>query len=298
MKKNDDDLELLIKRYIRKSLSFFKPRDPDFTLVYLKKIMKGNTNCAYKSVMDNFHDRYRLGQNIYEPLYDIEYYQSLPVDNFPMLFKEDESEIKTDKSLYKKTSVKKLKNESITNDSENYGEFETRKYYILLEENIPTVRELLLSKIKKYIAIMEYYAWISKNGLTPPQIESITKSTGTNNGKYDLVVINRIINECFKDFIEDKHIEKSDYLLLVNLLSNFFSTGNFTTLPSPIKVNNRKTILLASILGKIYLKLKTGGISYVYLNLGKSNINLFNKYEITEEKYLGSTLYKYYNLKY
>ncbi len=226
----------------------------------------------------------------------------MPVAKFHTLFKEDKSKAPYNIKKRKKTSVSKLKKESDLSEFQesveigiNWEGFKFPPTYTLIDDSIPIVRKAIMHITKRYIAIMELESWISKNGLLLPQIELIANNKVANYEQHDVNRINNIIEKHFKEFIESKKIDDDEYLRLANLLTNFFLSDDCTSLSKPIKVKNRSIKMLASILGDIYFELKNGGISFDYLTLGNSNINLFTKYDLTVENYQKSNLYKYYN---
>lgn len=298
------DLELLVKRFIRRKLSPLKPRDVEFTVEFLKKELLCLKKWISNKIANDFYKRYRLGLDTFQPLNDKEFYQNLPVAKFPMLFIEEQSEVLIENKKRKKTSVAKLKKEpNLSGFQEaveldvNWKGFDRRPTYKLIEGNIDDVKKHILRIVKRYIVIMEFDAWISKKGLLLPQIELIANNKLASDEQHNVNRINNIIEKHFKEFIESKKIDDDEYRRLANLLTNFFLSDDCTPLSNPIKVKNRSTKMLASILGEIYFELENGGISYDYLTLGYSNINLFFKYKSTVENYQNSNLYKYYNLR-
>ena len=302
MQQNADDFELVVKRFIRRTLSGLKPRDIDYAVEFLKKELVCIKKWISNRIANDFHKRYKLGLDTFQPLYENFFFHTLSAADFPLLFKEEQSQALIDNKKREKSSDSKLKKKpNLSGFQEaveleiNWEGYKPPPTYTLIEGNIPTARKRILYVAKRYIAIMELDAWISKNGLVLPQIELIANNKVANDEQHDVNRINNIIEKHFKEFIESKKIDDDEYLRLVNLLTKYYLSDDCTPLSNTIKVKNRSTKMLASILGKIYFGLKNGGITYDYLTLGNSNINLFTKYNFTIENYQKSSLYKYYN---
>lgn len=299
-----DDLELLIKRFIRSKLRGLKPRDVDYTVSHIRQQIDCVKKWNASKVGEEFYRRYRLGLDTFAPLYDKEFYRTLSVHDFPDLFLEERSKaIRNKKQVRKSTDIGPLK-EAINQESPksiehlpNLEGLEPPPIYILVEESIPDVRKDIFSKVKKYIAIMEFDAWLTKHGLEIPQIEPKSTQKFSSEESKEMQEMIAKIDKYFEDFIQEKGIREDEYLRLKKILVDFFFYGYRPSTSKSIIAKHRTTKMLASILGGIYLSIRNCGISYQYLDLLSANIEQFNKYRFTETNYQRSNLYKYVNIK-
>ena len=147
-----DDLELLIKRFIRSKLSGLKPRDVDYTVAHIRQQMDCIKKWNASKVGEEFYRRYRLGLDTFAPLDDKEFYKTLSIYDFPNLFIEDKpKEIRNKEQVRKSTDIRPLK-EAINQESPKSTEqhpsldgIELPPIYILVEESIPDVRKDIVS---------------------------------------------------------------------------------------------------------------------------------------------------------
>jgi hypothetical protein len=299
-----DDLELLIKRFIRSKLRGLKPRDVDYTVAHIRQQMDCIKKWNASKVGEEFYRRYRLGLDTFAPLDDKEFYKTLSIYDFPNLFVEDKTEEIDIKKLPKKSTAISPQKEAISQESQKSIEYhhdldgiEFPPNYQLVDDRIPEVRRKIISIVKRYIAIMEFDAWISKNGIELPQIEPKSTQKFSSEESKEMEEMIAIIDEHFKDFIQEKGVNEGEYLRLKKLLIDFFFYRDCPSLSKSITAKHRTTKILASILGGIYFSIRNCGISYQYLAFLIANIEQFNKYRFSETNYQRSNLYKYVNIK-
>lgn len=293
MQNKMNDIELLIKRFIRKEISKLKPRDKEYTASFLNdEFSKLTKHFTKDKVMVGLYHKYRLGVDILEILNNKNFYNDLPHGKFPMLFKVEPS-VTIPVSKVKKKSAKVKSNDGF-NEPLSLEGMEMPPVITLIKEQIPFVQKALVRKAKRYIAIMELKSWIEKNGLISPKIESskfIAENTEDSNEDITLITIENYL----KSFNEKEIISDGNYRKLINLLYNFFKDNLNPTLKEPIVVKYGSAIKLGFALGEIYKELSDKPLSYDYLLLGKNNISLFLKEEISLKSFQKSNLYKYYS---
>lgn len=298
-----DDLELLIKRFIRSKLRGLKPRDVDYTVSHIRQQIDCVKKWNASKVGEEFYRRYRLGLDTFAPLYDKEFYRTLSVHDFPNLFVEDRpKEIRNKKQVRKSTDIRPLK-EAINQESPksiehlpNLEGLELPPIYILVEESIPDVRKVIVSKVKKYIAIMEFDAWLTKHGLELPQVAIANdfKEEAVNSNK-----VSETIENYLSILVEENRIDKDNSLRLSEILIEYFTKGICAGVYEPIILMKNARTRMASVLGEIHRKLKNGeNIPSEYYELAKLHIPQFSKYKVPTADDKHSTLYKYFKLKY
>lgn len=278
-----DDIKLLVQRFIRKELSKFKPRDNAYATQLLNNAFSNLTEYFTKDeVMENLYYNYRLGLDILKTLHNKDFYSDLPHGEFPMLFKVEPS-VTIQVPVWSEDG------------SLSYEDMELPREFTLIKEQIPFVQKALIRKAKRYIAIMELKSWIEKNGLISPQIDYRPMNNGNSEdiSTKDIQMIT--IENYLKIFNEKGIINDGNYRKLINLLYNFFKDNLNQTLKEPIVVKYGSAIKLGFALGEIYKELSDTPLSYDYLLLGKNNISLFLKEEISLKSFQKSNLYKYYS---
>ena len=295
MQNKMNDIELLIKRFIRKEISKLKPRDNDYANQFLNDEFSKLMKCITKDkVMEGLYHKYRLGFDILEILNNKKFYYDLPHEKFPMLFKVEPS-VTIPVSKVKKKSAK-LKSKDGFTEPQSLEGMEMPPEITLIKEQIPFVQKALIRKAKRYIAIMELKSWIEKNGLKSPKIDFskfITDNVEDSNKDITLITIENYL----KSFNEGQIINDGNYNKLINLLYKFFKDNSNPTLKEPIVVKYGSVKKLAFALGGIYKELSDKPLSYEYLLLGKNNISLFLKEDISSKSFQKTNLYKYYSTK-
>ncbi len=290
-----NNIELLIKRFIRKEISKLKPRDNAYTTQFINDEFSKLTKYFTKDkVMEGLYHKYRLGFDILEILNNKNFYYDLPHEKYPMLFKVEPS-VTVPTSKVKKKAAKVKSKDGFTEPLSLEG-MQMPPEITLIKEQIPLVQKALIRKAKRYIAIMELKSWVEKNGLISPKIEFskfITDNTEDSNKDITLITIENYL----KIFNETEIINDVNYRKLINLLYNFFKDNLNPTLTEPILVRYGSAIKLGFALGGIYKELSDKPLSYEYLLLGKNNISLFLKEEISLQSFQKSNLYKYYSKK-
>ena len=212
-----NDIELIIKRFIRKEISAFKPRDNAYATEFLKNKLSELTKHLIKDeVIKSLYNKYRLGLDILEMLNNDAFYSNLPPEKFQILFK-IEPLVEIPKSKSKKRSVKvnfkhKIEEPISLENIEMPSEVKLRKgKTTLIKENIPFVKKSLIRKAKRYIAIMELKAWVDKNGLTIIQIDEGKMASGEYDDDVNIDMIMVTIKNYLKDFIEGQKINDVNY---------------------------------------------------------------------------------------
>lgn len=290
-----NDIESLIKRFIRKEISKLKPRDSAYATQFLNDEFSKLTKYFTKDkVMEGLYHKYRLGFDILEILNNKKFYYDLPHEKFPTLFKVEPS-VSIPVSKVKRKSTKVKSKDGFTKPPSLEG-MEMPPEITLIKEQIPFVQKALIRKAKRYIAIMELKSWIEKNGLISPKIEFskfITDNAEDSNKDITLITIENYL----KSFNEGQIINDGNYNKLINLLYNFFKDNLNQTLKEPIVVKYGSVKKLAFALGGIYKELSDKPLSYEYLLLGKNNISLFLKEDISSKSFQKTNLYKYYSTK-
>ena len=104
-----------------------------------------------------------------------------------------------------------------------------------------------------------------------------------------------IIEDCLVDIVND--INSKDYIILVDALYSYFTTGNFPKLENQIRFNpvNKKKVGWA--LKIAYKTVKMDTLNIEYFRFAKENINLFSKEVIVSTDFNKSKFYKLFTTK-
>jgi hypothetical protein len=290
------DIELLIKRFIRRKISKLNPRDEDYAIQFLKdEFNKMTKNLAVDKVIESLYQKYRFGYDILEILNDTKFYYTLSFEKYPMLFKIENSVVTAVQKV--KRSSSRIKNKQPNTEQKSLEAIQQPPVIKLIEEQIPFVKKVIVRQTKQYIAFMEFKSWIHKNGLTLPRIDAQIKLETASESPSSVDLITITIENYLISFKENNKISEFDFTRLVSLLERYFKENQYSKLETPIFVKYGVTKKFAFALGEIYRELKTSPLSYEYLLVGKNNISLFNKVDVARNNYFKSKLYKYYSSK-
>jgi hypothetical protein len=161
----------------------------------------------------------------------------------------------------------------------------------LYNEDNPKIVGFINKNLEQIISIKDYinscYSDANNSGIAG----SITKMDEENENDFTLSTIEDWLIE-FKNLMSD-----SDYHTLVSSLVRYFEDGEFPTLSKPIQINGRPNKKwFGWSLNRIF-DAQGKGVEKELLQFAIKNISLFATYEIDENDYLKSNLYKYFTTK-
>ncbi|MCB9033226.1 MAG: hypothetical protein H6553_05270 [Chitinophagales bacterium] len=128
----------------------------------------------------------------------------------------------------------------------------------------------------------------------PPQNDKNTEAPKETETEND--VLESTIEDYLFDFKE--RMLETDYTLLVSSLKTYFTTGQFPTKCSIIKIKGKVNIKkFGWALNQLYRSEKNGTLPYEYLLFAKNNISIFKSVSFNNKDYKKTTLYKYFTTK-